>query len=87
MTTENKSLEGTPSAVNPLEEVPPTSLNELFDRDPLSLTKSDISQIVEAFRSQRGQWAREELQGKGEKKGKTKITDSQIKLDDLDISL
>lgn len=41
---------------SPLQEADPASLQELFDRDPLSLTDSDIDRIVTELRAQRARW-------------------------------
>ncbi len=38
---------------NPLEEAVPTSLDELFSRDPLKLGEQDIIKIVEELRRMR----------------------------------
>jgi hypothetical protein len=40
----------------PLSEASPTSLQDLFDKDPLSLTDSDIEQIVSSLRAARVKW-------------------------------
>lgn len=44
------------SSASPLEEATPDSLQELFDRDPLQLTDSDIEKIVTELRAQRARW-------------------------------
>lgn len=41
---------------SPLTEADPASLQELFNRDPLSLSDSDIDRIVSELRSQRARW-------------------------------
>lgn len=41
---------------SPLQEADPASLQELFNRDPLSLTDSDIDRIVTELRAQRARW-------------------------------
>ena len=42
----------------------PTSIDELFSRDPLSLTDVDLATIIQVLRKQRENWAIEEAQGK-----------------------
>jgi len=45
----------TPST--PLTEVSPTALNELFEREPDTLTDEEVGIIVSKFRSDRAKWA------------------------------
>lgn len=49
---------------SPLAEANPASLDELFSRDPLSLSNNDIARGVEALRAQRANWKIAEAQGK-----------------------
>jgi len=63
----------------PLSEPTLSSLDELFSRDPLSLSDQDIDAIVSALRKQRGQFA---LSEKGEAKKPTNLS-----LSDLNIKL
>lgn len=44
------------SIPSPLTEASPTSLQELFDKDPLSLTDDDVERIVGELRAQRDRW-------------------------------
>lgn len=64
---------------SPLAEASPTSLQDLFDRDPLSLSSSDIEHIVRALREERERWE------KAEKKTKAKAQAApvNISLEDL----
>lgn len=62
---------------SPLSEASPTSLQELFDRDPLSLSDSDIDTIVLELRTQRERWQQ------AEKKGLKKKDLVTVNLDDL----
>ena len=41
---------------SPLLEASPDSLQEIFDRDPLSLTLADAEQICKELRAQRERW-------------------------------
>ena len=66
---------------SPLLEAQAESLQELFDKDPLQLTDSDVEKIVTELRAQRGRWLI------AEKKGKSKSAPKNITLDDLDITL
>lgn len=60
-----------------------SDIQELFARDPLKLTKSDISAIVERFRQARGQFNLGNL-----KAGKTKPpTEKEKKILDLAANL
>jgi hypothetical protein len=49
---------------NPLTEAKPTSLDELFNRDPLDLADKDIDVIVAEFTRQRRAWVEAEAAGK-----------------------
>jgi hypothetical protein len=69
-------------AQNPLREASPESLNELFERDPLSLSDSDVESIVQQLRVARSKWAEEEAQKKSAGK-KSKPADANLSLDDL----
>jgi hypothetical protein len=66
----------------PLREADPASLNELFERDPLSLTDSDVESIVAQLRVARSKWAEEEAQKQSRGK-KSKPADANLNLDDL----
>jgi hypothetical protein len=66
---------------SPLAEADASSLQELFDKDPLLLTDSDIEKIVTELRAQRGRWVL------AEKKGKKKEAPKNISLADLDLDL
>lgn len=68
-------------ANSPLLEAQAESLQELFDKDPLSLTDSDVEKIVTELRAQRGRWQI------AEKKGKKVSAPKNITLDDLDLTL
>jgi hypothetical protein len=70
------------TAPNPLREASPESLNELFERDPLSLTDSDVESIVAQLRVARSKWAEEEAQKQRSGK-KSKPADPNMTLDDL----
>jgi hypothetical protein len=45
-------------------ELDPNSLAELFARDPLELTDTDVDSIVATMRAQRHRWANEEKAAK-----------------------
>jgi protein tyrosine phosphatase len=67
-----------PKMQSPLAEANPESLQEIFDKDPLSLTDDNIEQVVQELRAQRDKW---EL---AEKKTKAKAqVVSNISLEDL----
>jgi hypothetical protein len=69
---------------SPLAEVDETSLNELMNRDPLSLADSDIDKIAEALRAQRKHFAQTEAEGKRPTKPKKAASvKEEFKLDDL----
>lgn len=67
--------------MNPLTEASPTSLQDLFDMDPLSLSDSDIEQVVRELRAQRERWAVAEKKIAG--RGKTQVV--AVSLDDLGV--
>lgn len=73
-----------------LGQVPP-GLSALFDRDPLSLSKEDLSQIVLELRRQRGSFQQAEavarVSGKrvNAKKATKGAPPSGLALDDLDL--
>lgn len=48
---------------NPLAGVSPATLDELFNRDPLSLGKQDLMTIVAALRAERERWGAAEASG------------------------
>lgn len=64
-----------------MSELPPHDLNELFQRDPLELTKTDIEAIITAFRAKRHQFNNGDL-----KAGKVKPP-SKAKAGSLDSAL
>lgn len=49
---------------HPLAEATIDSLEELFRRDPLSLSDPDVDKIVDELRARRAQWAKAEAEGK-----------------------
>jgi hypothetical protein len=82
MATTDDQSQGGGEAANPLREASPESLNELFERDPLSLTDSDVESIVQQLRVARSKWAEEEAQKQRSGK-KSKPADPNMTLDDL----
>lgn len=77
---------------SPLSEANPESLQELFDRDPLELSKQDITRIVTELRANRHHFVKEETRAR--KAGKknpggaaAKATAKRMTLDDLDLKL
>lgn len=76
---------------SPLPEADPISLDELFDRDPLELTKANIEQIIQSFRAQRLTWEQEEkAAAKTGRKPSTKISKeaaAKLTLSSLDLKL
>jgi hypothetical protein len=57
---------------SPLAQADPASLNELFLRDPLSLSEQDIDQIVAELRAQRARLAQAQAAGKPRRQATTK---------------
>ena len=76
---------------NPLTEVDPLSISELFARDPLDLTQTDLEKMVEYYRINRAKWATEESsavkEGRRARPKKAKVTLGDVKLDDLDLGM
>lgn len=54
--------DSTPSP-SPLSEASPSSLDELFSRDPLDLSRTDRATIVAEFRRMAAQWRTAEASG------------------------
>lgn len=80
------------SGKSPLSEADPSSLDELFARDPLDLTKDDLDSIASELRDHRGLWIVADEQAKDKKtstpRGKsTPVPEGGINLDDLDLGV
>lgn len=68
-----------------LEEVRENSLDELFSRDPLSLSDADLDKMIALYREKRAVWAKGEaakLAAKGAKKTPTAAPE-KLSLEDL----
>lgn len=61
----------------PLAEAEAESLQELFDKDPLKLTRDDIETIVSELRAQRERFA------KAEAKPKKQAAPASLSIEDL----
>lgn len=76
---------------NPMTEVSANSLDELFDRDPLELSKQDIATMVEAFRAQRIRWeadgSTEPKKAKAADKKANEAENKNLSLDDLNLDI
>jgi len=55
-----------------------SDLNDIFEKDPLSLTTEDIDALIARYRQARTQW-----KAGGEKAPKEKKEKIELKLDDL----
>jgi len=87
------SSEPTPQEASPLAEATPTSLEDLFNKDPLHLTEHDIIQTILYLRKARETFLKEEATAP--KKGDTKVAktpatlksalDTKLTVDDLEI--
>ena len=80
------------SGKSPLSEADPTSLDELFARDPLELTNDDLDTIAGELRDHRKLWVIADNEAKNKKTGTPKgpnkaVPEGGIKLDDLDLGL
>lgn len=72
------------SKESPLTEAVPESLDALFAKDPLKLTKSDLTDIVKALRAQRERLMTAEAAGKRPPSTKSKSSaKSTLSLEDL----
>lgn len=70
---------------SPLTEVDPASIDELFSRDPLSLSTQEIATIVAVLRAQADNWKQAEESGK---KSAPKVKSVSIPaLDNLELDL
>lgn len=67
---------------NPLAEANPQSLQELFSRDPLLLSRSDLLTISTELRRQRVAWAKAEARGQRAPKA-PKTQSGPVDLEDL----
>lgn len=67
---------------SPLSEATSDSLDELFRRDPLGLTDSDLDRIIEAMREKRTLWKQSEAlkasKPKGSAAAKRELTDDDL---------
>lgn len=75
-----------------MSEADPSSLDELFARDPLGLTNDDIDSITSELRDHRGLWVIADEEAKNKKKStphgpKKAVPEGGIKLGDLDLGL
>lgn len=68
---------------DPIQEMSPSSLDELFQRDPMKLTDGDVALIVARLREQRTQWLVVENENKqqGTRKRAPKIRQDLGELD------
>lgn len=57
------SDEATTPPANPLSAVSPTTLDELFNRDPLGYSRQNLATIVAALRAERERWGAAEATG------------------------
>lgn len=67
---------------SPLQEANPSSLDELFSRDPLKLQEQDIQMIVQNLRERRKEWLAAEAAGK--KKAPKTASGEKISVSSLD---
>ena len=68
-----------------MSEISKSTLAELFSRNPLDLTSSDIATMVKGLREQRKVWSQAEATAKATGK-KTSVGD-MISLDDLTLDV
>lgn len=67
---------------SPLSEAKPSSLSEIFSRDPLELTRQDRDQVVKELRRARENFEKEDAQPKPSKKSKLETVE-KVNLGDL----
>lgn len=80
--TDNK-----PATTSPLSEAEPRSLEELFSRDPLKLTRSDRDAIVRELRAQSERWAQAQSQApSGKRSSGTRPPKITGPLPDIDLT-
>jgi hypothetical protein len=70
---------------NPLLEADPSSLNELFNRDPLGLSDRDLDLIVAEQRVNRARYEASLREGKKPKAAKEAGKAKEIDLGELDL--
>ena len=68
---------------DPLTEVLPESLDELFSRDPLELSSKDLDNIISVLLEQRKNWLVQEAQGARRAKAPKTAAKPGLALDDL----
>jgi len=67
-----------PSAVSPVKDISPNSLDELFSRDPLELADADIDKIVAVLRERRNNWLIAEEAPKTKRAPAKKLTQDEV---------
>lgn len=89
MTTSPASPETPPPEVSPLTQVSPTSLNDLFNKDPETLTPEEEDRIIVALRADRARFLVEDsakpVRAKSASKTKTSAVGLNLTLDDLNL--
>lgn len=76
---------------SPLAEADPKSLDDLFNEDPLKLTKPDLATLVAEFRANKDKWAKEDAAAQAQgrprksKEYKAKLPKGQLSLSDIGI--
>ena len=87
--TESPLIPTTPSKTeeSPLAEALPTSLDELFSADPLSLSDYQVDVICAAFRKQRENFSIEDTSAKKEGRSVKPKVITKVDLNDLDIDI
>lgn len=89
----NNGLGPAEGEISPLAEASPTSLEDLFNKDPLSLTKQDRLQTILYLQRARDTFLKEDAAKVPKAKAAKapaapkKAMDSQLTLDDLDLDL
>ncbi len=74
-----------PQMGSPLVQAEPESIDELFSRDPLELTKEDLGKIVSILRAQRASWKLDQQPAKAG--GKPKPPAGNITIESLKLEL
>lgn len=69
----------------PLTQANPQSLETLFNKDPLTLTESDIEIIILKLREERARWNQEENKKKSAPKTPKTAATQNLTLGDLDL--
>lgn len=77
------STDQSPTISSPLTEVDPAAIAELFNRDPETLTDTEVNTLIAEYRKRRSEWLIVEEKTKAKPKGAKGIPVSSAEIEDL----